>query len=165
MGYAVTLYERGDLGGMMRFGIPDYRLPREILKREIQWIVDARVDVRHRMALGRDVSIEQLRDENDAVLFGDGLLEVLAHENHGRGPPGVVGGIDFLYKVNNDLPTGIGKRVAVIGGGNTAMDACRCSPQAWGGSGDHRLPAQPEEMPAQDIEIQEAMEEGVEFLS
>ena len=165
MGYAVTLYEKeADLGGMMRFGIPDYRLPREILKREIQWIVDHGVDVRHGMALGRDFSIEQLRDENDAVLLAMGCWKSSPMRVPGEDLPGVVGGIDFLYKVNNDLPTGIGRKVAVIGGGNTAMDACRCSLRLGAEAVTIVYRRSREEMPAQDIEIQEAMEEGVEFL-
>jgi len=165
LGYGVTLYEKeADLGGMMRYGIPDYRLPREVLKKETQWLVDHGVEVRHGVALGRDVSIEQLRDENDAVLLAMGCWKSSPMRTPGENLPGVIGGIDFLYKVNNDLPTGIGTRVAVIGGGNTAMDACRCALRLGAKSVSIVYRRSREEMPAQDIEIQEAMEEGVEFL-
>ncbi len=164
-GYTVTLYEKeADLGGMMRYGIPDYRLPREVLRREIQWIVDHGVQVRHGMALGRDFTIEQLRDENDAVLLAMGCWKSSPMRVAGEDLPGVIGGIDFLYRVNNDLPTEIGKKVAVIGGGNTAMDACRCSLRLGAEAVTIVYRRSREEMPAQDIEIQEAMEEGVEFL-
>lgn len=164
-GYTVTLYEKeADLGGMMRYGIPDYRLPREVLRREIQWIVDHGVQVRHGMALGRDFTLDQLRDENDAVLLAMGCWKSSPMRIAGEDLPGVIGGIDFLYKVNNDMPTGIGKKVAVIGGGNTAMDACRCSLRLGAESVTIVYRRSREEMPAQDIEIQEAMEEGVEFL-
>jgi formate dehydrogenase major subunit len=165
LGYAVTLYEKeSDLGGMMRYGIPDYRLPREILKREIQWLVDHGVQVRHGMALGRDFSLDQLRDENDAVLLAMGCWKSSPMRTPGENLNGVIGGIDFLYKVNNDLPAEIGSKVAVIGGGNTAMDACRCARRLGAKSVTIVYRRSREEMPAQDIEIQEAMEEGVEFL-
>ena len=165
MGYGVTLYDKEtDLGGMMRYGIPDYRLPREILKREIQWITDHGVSVKNGMALGKDVSLEQLRDENDAVLLAMGCWKSSPMRTPGEDLSGVVGGIDFLYKVNNDLPAGIGSRVAVIGGGNTAMDACRCAKRLGADSVTVVYRRSREEMPAQDIEIEEAMEEGVEFL-
>jgi len=164
MGYGVTLFDKeSDLGGMMRYGIPDYRLPREILTREIQWITDHGIEVRTETALGRDISLDQLRDEYDAVLLAMGCWKSSPMRVPGEDLPGVFGGIDFLYKVNNSLPTGIGSRVAVVGGGNTAMDACRCAKRL----GAERVMVvyrrTREEMPAQDIEIHEAMEEGVEF--
>ncbi len=165
MGYGVTLYEKeSDLGGMMRYGIPDYRLPREILNRETQWVVDHGVDVRHGVALGRDVSLEKLRNENDAVLLAMGCWKSSPMRTPGEDLPGVFGGIDFLYKVNNDLPTGIGSKVAVIGGGNTAMDACRCAKRLGAETVYIVYRRSREEMPAEEMEIQEAMEEGVEFL-
>jgi formate dehydrogenase major subunit len=131
---------------------------------ETQWLVDHGIEVRHGVALGRDVSIEQLRDENDAVLLAMGCWKSSPMRTPGENLPGVIGGIDFLYKVNNNLPTGIGTRVAVIGGGNTAMDACRCALRLGAKSVSIVYRRSREEMPAQDIEIQEAMEEGVEFL-
>ncbi len=164
MGYGVTLFDKeSDLGGMMRYGIPDYRLPREILTREIQWITDHGIEVRTETALGRDISLDQLRDEYDAVLLAMGCWKSSPMRVPGEDLPGVFGGIDFLYKVNNSLPTGIGSRVAVVGGGNTAMDACRCAKRLGAEQVMVVYRRTREEMPAQDIEIHEAMEEGVEF--
>ena len=164
MGYGVTLFEKEtDLGGMMRYGIPDYRLPREILGREIKWITDHGVEVRTQTALGKDISLDQLRDEYDAVLLAMGCWKSSPMRVPGEDLPGVFGGIDFLYKVNNGLETGIGARVAVVGGGNTAMDACRCAKRLGAEKVMVVYRRTREEMPAQDIEIQEAMEEGVEF--
>ena len=165
MGYGVTVYEREqNLGGMMRYGIPDYRLPPAVIDAEAQWILDHGVKVKTGTALGRDVSLEELRSGYDAVVLAMGCWKSSSMRVEGENLPGVVGGIDFLYTVNTHNPMKIGNRVAVVGGGNTAMDACRSA---------RRLGAEKvyvvyrrtrEEMPAEDVEIREAMEEGVEFV-
>jgi formate dehydrogenase major subunit len=165
MGYGVTLCERErQLGGMMRFGIPDYRLPPSIVDAEAQWILDHGVRLELGAALGRDITLTELRSRYDAVVLAMGCWKSSAMRVEGENLPGVVGGIDFLYTVNTHNPMKLGSRVAVVGGGNTAMDACRSA---------RRLGAEKvcvvyrrtrEEMPAEDVEIREAMEEGVEFV-
>jgi formate dehydrogenase major subunit len=178
MGYGVTLYEREkNLGGMMRYGIPDYRLPPAVIDAEARWILGHGVSVNTGIALGRDVRLDELRSEYDAVVLAMGCWKSSSMRVEGEDLPGVMGGIDFLYTVNTHNPKGalgggtlpgpgveLGRRVAVVGGGNTAMDACRSA---------RRLGAEKvcvvyrrtrEEMPAEDVEIQEAMEEGVEFI-
>ncbi|MDR2528089.1 MAG: FAD-dependent oxidoreductase [Synergistaceae bacterium] len=165
MGYGVTIYEKeSHLGGMMRYGIPDYRLPSAVLEAEVRWILDHGVRVEMGTALDRDVALTALRSRYDAVVLAMGCWKSSSMRVEGENLPGVVGGIDFLYTVNTHNPMKIGRRVAVVGGGNTAMDACR---------GARRLGAEKVcvvyrrtrgEMPAEDVEIREAMEEGVEFL-
>lgn len=165
MGYGVTIYEREKhMGGMMRYGIPDYRLPPSVIDAEAQWILDHGVNIKMGVGLGRDISLEALRKEYDAVVLAMGCWKSSSMRIEGENLPGVVGGIDFLYTVNTHNPMKTGSRVAVVGGGNTAMDACRSA---------RRLGAEKvyvvyrrtrEEMPAEDIEIREAMEEGVEFV-
>ena len=165
LGYGVVIYEREQhLGGMMRYGIPDYRLPPKVIDAEAHWILDHGVKIKTGAALGKDIFLDKLRSEYDAVVLAMGCWKSSLMRVEGENLPGVVGGIDFLYTVNTHNPMKIGNRVAVIGGGNTAMDACRCA---------RRLGAEKvyvvyrrtrDEMPAEDVEIREAMEEGVEFV-
>jgi len=165
LGYEVVIYEREQhMGGMMRYGIPDYRLPPKVLDAEAHWILDHGVKVKTGTALGKDILLDELRSEYDAVVLAMGCWKSSPMRVEGENLPGVIGGIDFLYTVNTHNPMQIGNRVAVIGGGNTAMDACRCA---------RRLGAEKvyvvyrrtrDEMPAEDVEIREAMEEGVEFV-
>ncbi|MCL2010362.1 MAG: FAD-dependent oxidoreductase [Synergistaceae bacterium] len=165
MGYGVVIYEREQRpGGMMRYGIPDYRLPQEVLDAEASWILEHGIKLKTGTALGKDISLDELRSGYDAVVLAMGCWKSSSMRVEGENLPGVIGGIDFLYKVNTHNPMKIGNRVAVVGGGNTAMDACRCA---------RRLGAEKvyivyrrtrDEMPAEDVEIREAMEEGVEFI-
>lgn len=164
-GYSVTIFEKEEkLGGMMRYGIPDYRLPQRVLDAEISRVLSLGVDVRLKTALGRDVSLEEIRRDYDAVLLAMGCWRSSPMGVEGENLDGVLKGIEFLYRVNRGERHTLGKRVAVIGGGNTAMDAARCA---------RRLGAQEvyvlyrrtrEEMPAEEEEVREAMEEGVKFV-
>ncbi len=164
-GYRVDLYDKEPLfGGMMRYGIPDYRLPQEVLQAEVAWILANGVKAHPNTALGRDVSLDQLRESHDAVLLALGCWKSSPMRCAGEDLPGVWGGIDFLYKVNRREPVAVGSRVAVVGGGNTAMDAARCA-RRYGAEKVFVVYRRTQaEMPAEPVEIQEAMEEGVEFL-
>jgi formate dehydrogenase major subunit len=148
----------------MRYGIPDYRLPQEILQAEINWILAHGVEARTETALGKDVTLEQLRDEHDAVVLAMGCWRSSPLRCPGEELPGVLGGIDFLYSVNTGKPVQVGKRVAVVGGGNTAMDASRCAKRSGADKVYVVYRRTRDEMPAEETEIAEAMEEGVEFL-
>ncbi|GHS87516.1 glutamate synthase [Synergistales bacterium] len=165
LGYSVTIFEREQyLGGMMRYGIPDYRLPPSVLDAESQWILDHGVHLETGVALGRDIHLGQLRSEHDAVVLAMGCWKSSSMRVPGEELPGVVGGIDFLYTVNTRNPIKIGDRVAVVGGGNTAMDACRSARRLGSEKVYVVYRRTREEMPAEDVEIREAMEEGVEFV-
>ena len=164
-GYRVTIFEREEkLGGMMRYGIPDYRLPQPVIQKEIDWLLAHGIEVRTNVGLGRDIELDELRDGFDSVLLAMGCWKSSPMKVTGEKLPGVVGGIDFLYTVNKGEPMAIGKRVAVVGGGNTAMDACRCAVRNGAEKVFIVYRRTRDEMPAEKIEIEEAMQEGVEFI-
>ncbi len=164
LGYAVTVYEKeAHLGGMMRYGIPDYRLPPAVLQAEIDWLLAHGIAVKVGTALGRDVTLDELREDHDAVLLALGCWRSSPLRVPGEDLPGVLKGIEFLYGVNTGRPPAIGRRVAVIGGGNTAMDACRCAKRLGADEVTVVYRRSRAEMPAQPIEVEEAMEEGVQF--
>ncbi len=166
MGYQVTILEHFGLpGGMLRVGIPSYRLPKDILDKEIKKVEALGVKIKTNTTLGKDITLEELRRNFDAVFIATG-----AHKSRNLGVPneevkGVYSGLEFLAQINMGKRPRIGKEVLVIGGGNTAIDAARCA---------LRLGAQPKilyrrtraEMPAVADEILEAEKEGVliEFL-
>lgn len=165
MGYAVTIFEKESaLGGMMRYGIPDYRLPQQILQKEIDWILAHGIETKLNTALGRDITIDELRKKFDSVLLSIGCWKSMPMRVPGEDLKGVLGGIDYLYEVNKGNKVDIGKRVAVVGGGNTAMDACRCALRNGAEQVYVLYRRTREEMPAEDIEIAEAIEEGIEFV-
>lgn len=164
-GYKVTLIDKEPLlGGMMRYGIPDYRLPQDVLQKEIDWLMGHGVNVRTNTCLGKDVTLDELRNNNDAVLLAMGCWSSSSMRAEGEDLQGVLGGIDFLYTVNSGNPAALGKKVAVIGGGNTAMDACRCAKRLGAEEVSIIYRRTRAEMPAEDIEIEEAMEEGINFI-
>ena len=126
LGYQVCLYEAsGELGGMMRLGIPEYRLPRELLDREIQGIVDLGVEVHLDTSLGTDVMLEDLRADHDAVFLAIGATRGRDLDIPGHDSDGVFKALEFLLNVNRGFHVDVGERVVVIGGGNVAMDAAR----------------------------------------
>lgn len=126
LGYHVTVYEAtGQLGGMMKLGIPEYRLDRDLLQAELDAIVDLGVVVHLDTQLGRDVSLDELTARHDAVFlaFGASLGRGLDIEGHQA--DGVLKAIEFLINVNQGYEATVGDRVIVIGGGDVAMDAAR----------------------------------------
>jgi NADH-quinone oxidoreductase subunit F len=167
-GYKVVIFEKLPIpGGMMTVGIPKYRLPRAPLFAEIENIQRAGVEVHCNQALGRDFTLDQLFDRDG---FHAVLLAIGAHKSRklgipGEDKPGVMHGTDFLRDIAlNQLSVQImGKRVAVVGGGDVAIDAAR---SAWrlGASQVHVLyRRQRQDMPAHPEEIDAAMQEGVQF--
>ncbi len=125
-GYPVTIYEAfSQPGGMLRYGIPQYRLPREILDAEIHRILDLGVELKCGVIVGKDISLAQLRQECKAIFVGIG-----AHKGQRLGIPGedagnVLTGVEFLNQVNSGHPMNLGSCVLVVGGGDTAIDAAR----------------------------------------
>jgi len=161
-GYRVTVFEaEREPGGMLRLGIPEYRLPREVLDREISLVEELGVEIRTEMRFGKDINLEEL-GEFDAIFLALGLMRSRELSIPGVETDGVLHGLEFLKRVNLDEPVELGKRVAIIGGGNTAMDAARVA---------LRLGAEPvvvyrrtrAEMPAIPEEIEAAEEEGIEL--
>ncbi len=150
-------------GGMLRYGIPEYRLPKRILDQEIDIIRSMGVVIKTNTRLGEDITLEELRETHDAVFLGIGAWRYSRMNCPGEHLPGVIGGIDFLRDVALHKPTALGDRVAVVGGGNTAMDACRTAVRLGAKEVMVLYRRTREEMPAEDIEIHEAMEEGIDF--
>ncbi len=151
------------MGGMLRYGIPEYRLPKSLLDKEIQQIADLGVEMRNNVNIGRDTTVEALRAEYDAVILAAGAWNSSKMRVEGEEHPAVVGGIDFLRTVALGAPMDIGKNVAVVGGGNTAMDACRTAVRLGAENVYVIYRRTRDEMPAEDVEILEAEEEGVQF--
>jgi NADPH-dependent glutamate synthase beta subunit-like oxidoreductase len=153
-------------GGMLRYGIPQYRLPREILDAEIQRILDLGIELKCGVIVGKDVSLAQLRQECKAIFVGIG-----AHKGQRLGIPGedagnVITGVEFLNRVNSGHPMSVGSCVLVVGGGDTAIDAARIC-RRLGAEVTILYRRTRSEMPAIAREIDAAMEEGVaiEFLA
>ncbi|MBC7234856.1 MAG: NADH-quinone oxidoreductase subunit NuoF [Chloroflexi bacterium] len=170
-GYDVTVHEAmPEAGGMMAWGIPEYRLPRNILQAEIDNIKRAGVEIVLNSRLGRDFTIDQLfeggngRAPYDAVVLAIGAWESRGLRIPGEDKQGVMSGIDFLRDVaKGQAPDLAGKKVAVVGGGNTAIDAARTAIRLGAAEVHLVYRRTRHDMPAQELEIREAEEEGLQF--
>ena len=163
-GHAVTIYEAmPKLGGMLRYGIPEYRLPKAVLDEEIATIARMGVEMVPNTKIGTDISFESIRSQYDAVLVGIGAWVSTGTGCPGEDLPGVIGGIDFLRRVVRNEPIALGEKVAIVGGGNTAMDACRTAVRLGAKEVYNVYRRTKDEMPADAVEIEEAEEEGVIF--
>jgi len=164
MGHEVTIIEAmPELGGMMRYGIPPYRLPRDVLDKDIATVINTGIEVKTNTVLGKDITLEELRKEYDAVFLGVGAWKGRKMGIEGEELEGVMQGIEFLRKVNMGEEVKLGKRVMVVGGGNTAMDVARTALRL-GAKVTVVYRRSKEEMPANPREVEEAEEEGVEFI-
>ncbi len=172
MGYPVTVYDYYPApGGMMVGGIPVWRLPREVTQEECDEYLDALgVEVKLNTAIGKDIQLTDLMNQFDATYIAAGcmlsnpLTDPYNKEVPGGELFGVVPGLPFLEKVNFGEPVYVGKRVAVLGGGFTAMDCCR-SAMRFGAEKVYVLYRRSkEEMPSDEYEVDEAMLEHVEFI-
>ena len=163
-GHDVEIFEAmPKAGGMLRYGIPQYRLPKEVLDQEIALIEAMGVRIHCDTRIGKDILFEDLEKQYDAVYIGIGAWKSAPMRCKGEESQGVLGGIDFLIDVAQRKPVAMGRRVAVVGGGNTAMDACRTAMRLGAEKVYVLYRRTRAEMPAEEIEIVEAMEEGVEF--
>ena len=164
-GHDVTIYEAmPEMGGMLRYGIPEYRLPKAVLAKEVEAIAKLGVEMKNNVKVGKDISFEEIKNGSDAVLVTIGAWKGSSIGCVGEELEGVLSGIDFLREVNMGNRPEIGKNVAVVGGGNTAMDACRTAVRCGAENVYVIYRRTRAEAPAEDIEIEEAIEEGVEFL-
>ena len=150
-------------GGMLRYGIPEYRLPKNVVDAEVAIIEKMGANFNYGVKVGEDISLDYLRTKYDAVFLGIGAWKSSSLRCEGEDTPGVIGGIDFLIRVAENKPVKIGRKVIVVGGGNTAMDVARTSIRL--GAEEVRVVYRRSEdqMPAEKIEIKEAKEEGVIF--
>lgn len=168
MGYQVTIFEKESvLGGVLAYGIPEFRLPKEIVKNEITGLQEKGAQIQTNMALGKEFAIEDLLGLKgfDAVFLGNGAGKPMSLGIPGQEAEGVVTAASFLEKANLESYLPEAKQIAIVGGGNVAMDACRCAvriPSAQKVSIVYRRSLA--EMPADPSELQEALDEGVEIL-
>jgi 2-oxoacid:acceptor oxidoreductase delta subunit (pyruvate/2-ketoisovalerate family) len=160
--YPVTVFESQTLpGGMLRMGIPSYRLPKDVLDREISNIEASGVEIRTGVPIGEKIQIEALNDYQ-AVFIAAGAHLSRSLKIPGEKGRGILSGLDLLKKINLAGKTKVGERVAIIGGGNTAMDVAR-SVIRLGKKATILYRRSREEMPAFEDEIVEALEEGVKI--
>jgi formate dehydrogenase beta subunit len=164
-GHSPTIFEAmPKLGGMLRYGIPEYRLPKAILDWEIEGILGMGVAVKSNVRMGTDVTITSLKDEGyEAIFLGTGAWDSRGLGVEGEQLEGILPGTHFLIDRGLEKETPVGDRVAIIGGGNTALDAARTSWRLGAKEVTIIYRRSRTEMPANDIEIEEAEKEGVNF--
>jgi NADPH-dependent glutamate synthase beta subunit-like oxidoreductase/coenzyme F420-reducing hydrogenase delta subunit/NAD-dependent dihydropyrimidine dehydrogenase PreA subunit len=163
-GYSVTIYERHPvLGGMLASAIPPYRLPREMLKEDIDDVVSRGIEVKTNCEIGKDVTLDELTKKHDAVLIAIGLSLSRSLPIPGVDGPGVLLAIPFLEDVAFDRKPKLGKKALVIGGGNVAMDVARSCRRLGVKDVSMACLESAEEMPAWKWEVDEAVEENVKI--
>ncbi len=164
-GHDVTVFERQHYaGGMMRYGIPEYRLPKATLEKEVDIIQSLGVKIMTKKALGTHISLEDLQKDFDAVYLAIGSWRATPMHIEGENLPGVWLGIQFLEQVTKQADIQLGDNVIVIGGGNTAIDCARVALRKGAKSVKLIYRRTREEMPAESYEVEEALHEGVEML-
>jgi len=162
-GYQVTVFEAfPKSGGMLRYGIPDYRLPQDVLDAEIQRILDMGVELKLNTMVGRDIAMDDLKNDYAAIFVGLGAHHGLQLKIEGEDAANVWTGTAFLHKVNEGEMIEVGDHVVVIGGGDTAIDAARIA-RRLGAKATILYRRTRAEMPAIEEEIEGALEEGVEI--
>ncbi|WP_319543771.1 FAD-dependent oxidoreductase [uncultured Pseudodesulfovibrio sp.] len=165
LGHSPTIFESMPaLGGQLRYGIPEYRLPKDVLDWEIQGIMDLGIDVEYNTYFGKDFTLNSLKNDGyEAIFLGIGAWMNLTLRIENEEAKGVETGTEFLTKVGLGMETGIGKKVVVIGGGNTAIDTARTSVRL-GADVTLMYRRTRDEMPANIEEIIGAEEEGVKYF-
>lgn len=162
LGYPVTIFEAlPEPGGMLRYGIPEYRLPRNIVQREIQLIRQSGVEIRTGLRAGKDFSLAEIRKDYQAVFLAVGAHRALRLGIEGEGLPGVVEGLQLLRGLHLGQKIDIGQKVAVIGGGNTAVDCARTAKRLGGKEVSIIYRRSRAEMPAIAEDITQAEKDGI----
>nr|WP_320132212.1 FAD-dependent oxidoreductase [uncultured Holophaga sp.] len=164
-GYEVTILDKQPkLGGMLRYGIPEYRLPQAVLDKEVAQLLAGGIQVRTGVKLGQDFSLDTLKAEGfDAIYLAMGSWVAKGMGLEGEDHPNILPGIVFLEQVKRDGPPALSGRVAIVGGGNTAIDAARTALRSGAEKVTVLYRRTRAEMPADDIEVEDALEEGIEF--
>ena len=166
MGHEVTIFEqRKKLGGMFRYGIPNYRLPREELDREINHLLSLGIHVKTEVTVGENPNIADLREEYDAVYIAIGAHIDRKIGIEGEDAQGVISAVELLREIGDDeMPDFTGKEIVVIGGGNVAMDVARSAVRLGAKRVRIAYRRRRADMTAMEEEIEGAIEEGCELL-
>ncbi|MEI7833001.1 MAG: FAD-dependent oxidoreductase, partial [bacterium] len=165
LGYSVTVYEAESVaGGMLAYGIPEYRLPKAILAKEIRLLEQVGVNIQTSVEVGKDISFAELKEKHSAIYIAIGTQFPNKINIPGEELDGVYHGLNFLRDVALGRPVTVGKNVVVIGGGSTAFDTARTALRMGAAKVTVIYRRQIEDMPADEREIDEAIEEGVEIL-
>lgn len=165
MGHQTTVYEMlPELGGMLRYGIPNYRLPKDRLDEDVNSILKTGVEVKHGLKIGQDITIQELRAQYDAVLITIGASTDKKLGLEGEDAEGVLSAVQFLRNVGkNEIMDLTGKEVAVIGGGNVSMDAVRTAKRLGAKKVSIVYRRRVADMTALPGEIEGAVAEGIEL--
>ena len=164
-GHSVTVLEAGaQAGGMMRYGIPRFRLPESVIDSDIATLIDMGVEFRFNTEFGRNVTIEEVKNEFDALFLAIGAQRASIMNIAGEKTPGVTSGIEFLRKSALGLQPNPGERVVVTGGGNTAIDAARTAIRLGASAVTILYRRTIQDMPANPAEIREAIAEGIAII-
>ena len=163
-GYRVTVYDaKSQAGGMLRYGVPNYRLPPAILDAEIARVLELGVELKLNTLIGRDVTLDELRERHATLYLGLGAQQGRSLNLAGGDGPSVWTGIDYLAKVNNGEKVDVGTDVIIIGGGNTAIDVARTA-RRTGANVTVLYRRSRLEMSAIQSEVEEMLEEGVKLI-
>ncbi len=173
LGYSVTVFEALHIaGGVLVYGIPEFRLPKAIVQREVEELKAMGVDVKTNVVIGRSLSVDDMLKKYDAVFIGSGAGLPRFMGIEGENLKGVYSANEFLTRINlmkayredSRTPVKHGRRVAVVGGGNVAMDAARCAKRLGAKNVSVIYRRSMEELPARAEEVENAVEEQIEFL-
>ena len=166
-GYDVTIFDARDkIGGVMRYGIPNYRLPREVLDAEIASMLALGIDVHVNVNVGDDVTFDELRQQNDALYIALGAHTDKKTGIEGEDAGGVISAVEMLREIGDDhMPDFRNKDIVVIGGGNVAMDVCRSAVRLGARKVSCVYRRRQEDMTALPEEVEGAVAEGVELVT
>ena len=165
IGYDVHVFESNDVaGGVLAFGIPEYRLPKDVLAHEVRLIEQAGVKIHLNTEVGADISFKELKQDYDCIYIATGTQLPIKVNISGENLPGVLHGIQFLKKANKRQVIDLGENVVVIGGGNTAIDSARTALRLGAKKVTILYRRTIDAMPAYEQEVHEAIEEGIEIV-
>lgn len=167
MGHQVEVFEeKSKLGGMLRYGIPNYRFPRERLQEDIDAILNLGVEVHFGVKIGVDIALHELKEQFDAVYIAIGAHTDKKMKIEGEDAIGVISAVDLLYKIGEDqFPDLSGENVVVLGGGNVAMDCARSAVRLGANQVSVVYRRRQQDMPAMEEEVMGAVAEGVELVN
>jgi NADH-quinone oxidoreductase subunit F len=163
-GYKVTVFEElPHAGGMMRYAIPEYRMPRDIVEKEVADIEALGVEIKTNTRVGKDISFEKIRKDYAGILIAIGAHKSWKLDIEGEDLKGLWGAVEFLREANLDKKVNIGSKVAIVGGGNSAIDAARTAIRLGAKDVTILYRRERKDMPAWENEIQAAEHEGVKI--